>query len=315
MQEDKYFLVGVENLCAIHRCVIYSGFRGIVKWKTKNANSKIYTATQMQDSSDILRFFQEGTVNHSAFWKPYTGAVSLTFDDGRPCQLQKAIPMLNKFGLRGSFYINPRGDAWRERLAPWAEVAQAGHEVGNHTLSHFCSNNLIGRPGGLDDHSLEDVEADILAAQERLAEIAPHQRHWSFAYPCYQTFVGRGNTHQSYVPVVARHFICGRAGGEYGIANIPHLVDLACVHGLATDRMSGFEMIGLVEALASKGQWVILTFHDIDGSRLTVGAYDFNLLLDYLQRRSDAIWTAPIAEVAEKIAAAQDGQRKDERQR
>ncbi len=243
-----------------------------------------------------------------ACWTPHRGAVSLTFDDGRQSQPERAMPAMDRLRLRGTFYSNPSGDDWRGRLAPWSEVASAEHEIGNHSLSHVCSSNLFGRSGGLEDRSTDNVEADILAAQERLRDIAPHQSHWTFAYPCYQTFVGRGATRQSYVPVVARHFLCGRAGGEHGFANYPGLVDLACAHGLTTDRMSGFEMIGLVEALATKGQWVILVFHDIDGSRLTVGEYDFSLLLEYLARRADEVWTAPVAEVARKVADFQSSQ-------
>ena len=64
-------------------------------------------------------------------------------------------------------------------------------------------------------------------------------------------------------------------------------------------------MVGLVEALAMQGQWVNLVFHDIDGARLTVGGYDFNMLLEYLQRRSNEVWTAPAVEVSEKIATFQ----------
>ncbi|GAG20862.1 unnamed protein product, partial [marine sediment metagenome] len=79
----------------------------------------------------------------------------------------------------------------------------------------------------------------------------------------------------------------------------------ACLWSMPTDRMSGFEMIGLVEGLVSKGQWVIFTFHEIDGARLTVGSYDFNMLLDYLHRRSNEIWTAPVAEIAKKVAGFQ----------
>lgn len=236
------------------------------------------------------------------FWSPYVGAVSLTFDDGRESQLQKAIPAMNRLGIRGTFYILPTGETWREDLRAWREVAKAGHEIGNHTLSHICSNNFSGGRGGLEDMSLAEIEADILAAQERLVYIAPHQKEWTFCYPCYQTYVGRGASRQSYVPVIARHFLAGRAGGEYGFANHPATVDLSCVWGLPTDRMSGFEMIGLVEELTAKGRWVVLVFHDIDGSRLTVGSHDFLMLLDYLHRRRNEIWTAPVVEVARKIA-------------
>ena len=51
-----------------------------------------------------------------------------------------------------------------------------------------------------------------------------------------------------------------------------------------------------------QGGWAVLVFHDIDGSRLTVGRYDFDMLLDYLKRKAGEIWTAPMAEVAARIA-------------
>jgi hypothetical protein len=238
-------------------------------------------------------------------WAPYRGAVSLTFDDGTPNQLEKAVPVLDEFGLKGTFYIPPRGDNWRSRLAPWREVAAAGHEIGNHSLTHPCPNNLFGRPDGVDDMSLEDIESDIVAAQARLVELAPEQEAWTFAYPCYATHVGRGAGRQSYAPVVARHFVAGRAGGEYGFGNNPLWVDLAAVAGQSVERMSGFEMIGLAEELAARGHWAILVFHEIDGQRLTVGTYDYRMLLAHLRRRSDQIWTAPVVEVARRVAAFQ----------
>ncbi|HUW55071.1 MAG TPA: polysaccharide deacetylase family protein [Planctomycetota bacterium] len=244
----------------------------------------------------------------SDFWTPHLGAVSLTFDDGHPSQLSKAIPLMDRAGIRGTFYLNPQGDDWRKTLQPWSDVARRGHEIGNHSLSHTCSNNFWGGRGGLEDRTLDEIETDILAAQERLVEIAPHQADWTFGYPCYNMFVGRGVDRRSYVPVVAKHFLAGRGPGEYGFANRPDVVDLPSLWSTSVTLMSAFEMIGLVEGLAGTGQWVVLVFHEIDGSRLTVGSHDFKLLLDYLVRRADAIWTAPVVEVARKIAdARRDG--------
>lgn len=254
-------------------------------------------------------------MNLKEFWAPYCGAVSLTFDDGTENQLEKAIPLLNQFGLKATFYLQPRGKNWRKRSVPWEKVAIAGHEIGNHTLAHICSNNYLFTPEGLEDKSLDDIENDILTAQERLLQIAPHQKQWTFAYPCYSTYVGRGKSRRSYVPIIAKHFLAGRAGGEYGFANQPAVIDLACVWSIPTERMSGFEMIGLVEELTYQRLWVILVFHEIDGTRLTVGSYDFQMLLNYLRRRSDDIWTAPVVEVAQKIAkfrAAQKESASDE---
>lgn len=157
--------------------------------------------------------------------------------------------------------------------------------------------------GGLEEKSLDEIKQDILMAHRRLTKVAQHQKQWTFAYPCSNTFVGRGIQRRSYVPIIARHFLAGRTAGEYGFANHPGILDLPCVWGISMERMSEFEMIGLVEELTNHGLWIILIFHEIDGARLTVGSYDFGMLLDYLHRKTDLICTAPVFDVARKIRA------------
>jgi hypothetical protein len=235
------------------------------------------------------------------FWSPYQGGISLTFDDGTNNQLEKVVPVLDEFGFRGTFYINPKGENWETSCSPWTDVACKGHEIGNHTLTHPCPNNILGRPGGFEDITLVEIKQDILTAQERLIKIAPHQATWTFAYPCYSTFVGSGIQQQSYVSLIASYFLAGRINGEYGFGNDPAVVDLAYSWGLPVERMSGYEMIGLAEEITARGCWAILIFHEIDGSRLTVGSYDFRMLISHLHRRSNAIWTAPVGEIALKI--------------
>src|SRR5207244_205031 len=97
---------------------------------------------------------------HSPWQDDCHGAVSLTFDDGMTSQLQIAIPMLNDHSLRGTFYVNPRGDNWQERLEPWREAARTGHEIGNHTMAHPCTRAFreTGEPAGLEALSLEALE-------------------------------------------------------------------------------------------------------------------------------------------------------------
>lgn len=242
-------------------------------------------------------------MNQSPIWGQYTGAVSLTFDDGTDNQLRQAVPPLDAHGLRGTFYLHARDKLMQTRSAEWQAVASSGHEIGNHTLAHICSNNFTGSRGGLEDCTLDDIKHDILHAQERLLTIAPQQKNWTFAYPCHCQFVGRGENRQSYVPLIAKHFLAGRGLSEYGFGNQPGFFDLASAGGIRVDRMSGFEMIGLVEELTARGLWVILVFHDIDGGVLSVAADDYNMLLRYLKRRRQDIWTATVAEVALRIHA------------
>ena len=230
------------------------------------------------------------------------GAVSLTFDDGLASQLALAVPLLNRFDLRGTFYLNP-GDDFEQTLAPWREVAAFGHELGNHTVSHPCSCNFAfvvesGRRS-LEEMTLGEMESEIEEASRRIQILAPQQTDISFAYPCYQTFVGRGLTQQSYVPLVARHCIAGRGRGE--TANDPLRCDLAHVWSWPCERMSGAELVGLAEQAASQGRWGILTFHGVHEGHLPIGERDLAELCAFLARERDRIWTAPVATVARRI--------------
>ncbi|MEM2886183.1 MAG: polysaccharide deacetylase family protein [Thermoproteota archaeon] len=227
------------------------------------------------------------------------GALSLTFDDGMPSQLEIAVPLLEKFGFRGTFYLNPGGKDWKERLEPWKKVAEAGHEIGNHTLSHTCSSNFSLDPNsrGTESMSLEEIEEDILEAERRLNE-AFQRRKRSFCYPCYEPFVGRGETKKSYVHVVARHFVAGRGRGE--IANSPANCDLHYLWSWPVERASGAELVGLAEQVA-EGRWGIMTFHGIHQGHLPVADVDLVELLRFLSRNRGRIWVAPVAEVAQRI--------------
>ncbi len=233
------------------------------------------------------------------------GAVSLTFDDGLRSQVETAIPLLDAHGLQATFYINPRfGDdegSWLRWLAPWRLAAEHGHEIGNHSLTHPCSENFPWMSGqaGLEALTLDAIERDVLEAERRLRVGVPGITARSFCYPCYQTDVGSGATRQSYVPVIARHFVAARGKGE--TANDPVRCDLHVLWSWPVERMSGAELVGLAERAATDGRWTILTFHGIGEGHLPVAKVDLEELCGFLTRHRDRLWTAPVATVAERI--------------
>lgn len=233
-------------------------------------------------------------------------AISLTFDDGLPSHLALAIPILNRFNCRGTFYLNPR-DNYVEQLSHWRSAVAEGHEVGNHTVSHPCSKNLpfISETGrqSLEEMTLDEIEAEIVEAGRRLQEILP-QKAVSFAYPCYQPFVGRGENHRSYVPVVLKHCIAGRGRGER--SNDPRYCDPGHLWSWPCERMSGPNMIGLVEQAISQGRWAILTFHGIHEGHLSVSDADFSELCRYLDAYRSRIWCAPLATIAGYVREKQE---------
>lgn len=66
------------------------------------------------------------------------GMVSLTFDDGYESAYRLALPILNKYGLKATWYIinNRAGPAYMTKDKLLALQAQ-GQEIGGHTRNHF----------------------------------------------------------------------------------------------------------------------------------------------------------------------------------
>lgn len=233
------------------------------------------------------------------------GAVSLTFDDGLPSQLSRAIPIMDARGLKATFYLCAAESALHA-FEPWKDVARRGHEIGNHTAHHPCPENVLEDPHPgvfvLEDMSVEDYETELLEAARGIAILAPGQEATSFAYPCYEPFVGRGAGRASVVPVVARHCIAGRGRGEIPFANDPLRADLAHLWSWPCERRLGAELIGLVEHAVSRDRWAILTFHGVHEGHLSVAANDFEALCDHLTAQKGRIWTGPVAEIAGHLA-------------
>jgi peptidoglycan/xylan/chitin deacetylase (PgdA/CDA1 family) len=241
------------------------------------------------------------------------GAVSLTFDDGSQSQLDIAIPILDEYGLLGTFYIPPGGDDWKQRLLPWREVGLKGHEIGNHTLSHICSGNFgWGAAKTLETITLDYIEADVLEAERRLRELIPEQSARTFCYPCYQEYVGEGANRKSYVPIIAKYFTAARGMGE--APNHPAFTDLHYLTSAAiAGWMPGSDLCSLSEESARQGRWVVLVFHGFQKEPRSprnpgsyyhgspVSAEDFRELCKYLDANRDRIWTAPAVTIAQKI--------------
>ena len=78
--------------------------------------------------------------------KKYTCAVTLTFDDGLKTHITNAFPLLEKYGLTGTFFLT--GYDWykRENIERWKKVHGAGNEIGAHTTHHPLSLIHISEP-------------------------------------------------------------------------------------------------------------------------------------------------------------------------
>lgn len=163
-------------------------------------------------------------MTQSVFPRGAHAALSLSFDDARPSQLALGLPILDAHQVRATFYVVPK--SVRSQQDEWRGAAAAGHEIGNHTATHPCSvNHVSSRSDGLEDYTITRIKANIDRASREI-EMLLGIRPQTFAYPCGQTFVGRGRHKASFVPVVARRFVAGR-GYRSETANDPSGCDLA----------------------------------------------------------------------------------------
>jgi peptidoglycan-N-acetylglucosamine deacetylase len=230
-------------------------------------------------------------------------ALSLTFDDARPSQVEKAVPLLNEFGLHATFYVSPA--RMESRIELWREAVATGHEIGNHTNSHPCSGNFpFSRSNALEDYTLERLERDILDANETILAAAGAEAR-TFAYPCGQKFVGRGEKVQSYVPVISKHFLVGR-GAFDETHNDPSFVDLAQVAGVDADSVSFETLRAMVEQTVAAGGWLVLFGHEVgETARQTVHLDALARLCELVANPRSGVWCDTVL----TIGAYVDGSR------
>lgn len=226
-------------------------------------------------------------------------AMSLSFDDARPSQIEAGIPLLDRYGVKATFYVSP--DNVLRNIDGWRNAIAAGHEIGNHSLHHPCTGNFTwSRAKALEDYTLERMERELLGANEVIRELLGVTPK-TFAYPCGQTFVGRGEGLKSYIPLVASHFQAGR-GFRSEVANAPGFCDLAHLCAYDADERSFAEMKAWVDVAIELGDWIVFAGHEMaqDGRQTTrLAALDD--LCRYCRQREAEIWVGPVAEVAAHV--------------
>ncbi len=232
-------------------------------------------------------------------------AISLSFDDARASQIERGLPILDAHGVKGTFYVSL--DPLTSRLDAWRKALANGHEIGNHSLRHACSGNFdFARGNPLEDYTLERMEKELLEANEAIGKLIG-VRPRTFAYPCGQTFVGRGEDLKSYVPVVARHFLVGRRAFDE-THNHPQFCDLARATGLDMDRAGTDEVMAMVDAAAADDGWLILMGHDVgDAGRQVTLADALDELCRYAQEPANRLWIDTVAAIGAYIRDARNG--------
>jgi len=192
-------------------------------------------------------------------------AVSLQFDDSMKSQLKNAIPMLNKRGIRATFFVITESDQFKERRQEWeVDVPKAGHVLGNHTAHHSGARSV---PAMIKE--IADCSADL----ERV--YGPKVHLVSFAIPggCPWSF-----RPDQLDPVLEKY----------------HLV-LATKRNFSVDKRT--DPLAFVEAAIETRSWSNVTMHGIGGEWLSTSLPKFTQLLDFIVAHRDTLWVAPDIEI------------------
>ena len=226
-------------------------------------------------------------------------AVSLSFDDARHSQVEVGTALLDKYGVKATFYLVP--EAMKERLAGWKKAVASGHEIGNHSLVHPCTGNFAwSRTNAIEEYTLDKMRAELIECNKEIEQslgVTPKV----FAYPCGQTFVGRGRSTKSYIPLVAELFMTGRGWLDEG-PNDPSFCDLAQLTGMEMDGKDFPEILAILEGAKQTQGWVVLAGHEMGESGIQTTRLEMlRQLIEYAGNPANGIWLAPVGTVAEYV--------------
>lgn len=214
-------------------------------------------------------------------------AVSLTYDDAMPSQLLYAVPVLERYSLKATFFLSG------SHMASFARLTASGHELGSHTVTHPCNAELAKL-------SLSDMGKELDAGISAVHALGASGK-LTFAYPCGQTRVAGA---QSYVPLVEQRFRAAR--GVTPAVVEPSRVDLFDVPALfPADGSDGTELLAFVERAVQSGGWAVVGVHGVSeaGEYLQLSQAAHDRLLEHLADNRREIWTAPFGRVADAVAA------------
>jgi len=209
---------------------------------------------------------------------------------------------MNRYRVRATFFVSP--DRLKDRSDAWKRAIAAGHEIGNHSLVHPCSGNFPwARQKALENYTLDQMRAELTEANRQvqtLLGVTPT----SFAYPCGQSFVGRGANLKSYIPLVAGMFKTGR--GWLGESpNDPAFCDMAQLLGVPSDDLDFNQLKPQIEQAVQNGQWLVLAGHDIaeSGPRQVTRLKMLEALCQYAMDPANGIWIDTIDKIGSYVVA------------
>jgi hypothetical protein len=212
------------------------------------------------------------------YWpEHYVAGISLTYDGSTEQQIEEVVPLLDRLGLKATFFCDPT--ELIGHVAKWREAALSGHEIGNGFLY-----SSVDEDGLIPDWPSETFAAELEDAEGLISEVAPDRKIKSFAMPCVRTFLGDGG-----LPIIQRLYfdtvlklnesileplIVGKKFDavrrpQQGF-NDPATLLTSGIECLVADDMGSDSLATASHIGISQGAWVVLAFNANQGSELDI---------------------------------------------
>lgn len=217
--------------------------------------------------------------------------VSLSYDDALPSQLEHAVPALDKFGFKGAFYLVPTNPGFENHYDQWAQIAERGHELGNHSFTHPCRGSLPGRgwvpiDNDLDTLSVEEMETQVIRANKALTKLDGKQAR-TYTIPCGDVLAAG----KSYLPAIREHVIAikGRTlPADKEVIVAPTDITAEVLISLVADQPESVKVINII-------------FHGVGGDYLSVTKNAHMALLAYLDTHREQYVVDTYKAIVEKL--------------
>ncbi len=237
-------------------------------------------------------------------------AVSLTYDDGLPVHYDLVGPLLEHYGLRGTFYVPAASDV-RVHPERWRLLTRRGHELGNHSLFHPCTR-LPERESWLEpwqdlrSYTLHRLREE-LATANLILQLLDGQKERTYGNTCCETEVGRDDARTSMAPVLQELFVAARGPLNARVVDVRQPVDLHHLGHFSGDGLTFEAIKAEIESAAEIGGWTVWMMHGVgsDTHGLYIEPAEHEKLVRWLGTNKELVWTAPLVKIAQHVAHQQ----------
>lgn len=199
-------------------------------------------------------------------------AVSISFDDNLVSQLDIAMPEMEKYEFKGTFFIVAQWlddfAVWDGLAKRWRGAAQRGHEIGSHSYSH---------------HYLTWLDDKELAFQVKQSK------------EIIERWIGESNCQIFRHPWGDRNQRTNQLVRETYLWNSD---DLPAYAEVFTSGQRDVEKLHkIIKKTISDQGWFVSVFHGVGRDFMSIPLTDFEKYLACLDSLRDLVWVAPMGQV------------------